>query len=291
MEIYPECVVCLFRLALRAARAATADMEQQREVLARLAAEIPGLHATSISPEVGRRVQQIVRDVTGDSDPFRDARRQSNEIVLARYERLERRVASAEDPLLEALRLAVAGNVIDLAVGSDYNLERAIDESVLRGFAVFDYGPLLNALEHAGNVLYLGDNAGEIVFDRLLVERLTGRGIDVTFAVRGGAAINDAIVEDARQAGLADRVEVIDTGSDLPTVLLRETSVEFRDRYRRADLVISKGQGNFEGLCEEPGPLAFLLMAKCEPVARLLGVERGSLVLRCRGLRPVEGRA
>jgi hypothetical protein len=272
----------LFRLALRAARVATSDQRLHREVLNRLAQEIPLVPDDAISPQIGRRVQQIVHDVTGVADPFRSERERSNELALSHYPRLERRVEQAPQPLVEAIRLAVAGNVIDLAVSADYDLDRAIDESLEREFAIFDYNRLEEKLERAERVLYVGDNAGEIVFDRLLVEQLLQRGIEVTFAVRGGPAINDARTEDARQAGLFGRVEIIDTGTDLPSVLLSETGTTFRERYSGSDLVISKGQGNFEGLCDEPGAIAFLLRAKCGPVARRLGVEQGDLVLLCR---------
>jgi uncharacterized protein with ATP-grasp and redox domains len=291
VEIHPECIVCLFRLGLRAARAATNDEDLQREVLTRLAAEIPAVPEGSISPEIGRRVQRIVRQVTGEADPFLQAKRRSNEIALAHLPRLRRRVETAADPLLEAIRLAVAGNVIDLAVGSEYDLEGAIEESLEAPFGIFDYEPFGLALDRARRVLYLGDNAGEIVFDRLLVEELLRRGKEVCFAVRGGPAINDATADDARQAGLEEIVEVIDTGTDLPSILLSEMSPRFLERYFGADLVISKGQGNYEGLSDEPGPVACLLKAKCAPVARNLGVDRGALVLRYRQAPRVEKRA
>jgi uncharacterized protein with ATP-grasp and redox domains len=290
MEIHPECIVCLFKLGLRAARAATNDEKLQREVLARLAAEIPAVPAGSISPEIGQRVQRIVREVTGETDPFLREKRRSNEFALAHLPELRRRVESADDALLEAIRLAVAGNVIDLAVGSGYDLEGAIAESLEVPFAIFDYEPFTLALERARRLLYLADNAGEIVFDRLLVEELVRRGKAVTCAVRGGPAINDATAEDARRAGLHEIAEVIDTGTDLPSVLLAAVDDRFRERYLGADLVISKGQGNYEGLSEEPGPLACLLKAKCAPVARDLGVERGALVLRFRDAPRAEGR-
>jgi len=291
VEIHPECIVCLFKLALRAARAATGDEKLHREVLTRLAGEIPAVPEGSISPEIGRRVQRIVRKVTGEADPFLRAKRRSNETALAHVSRLRYRVESAADPLLEAVRLAVAGNVIDLAVGSDYDLEGAIEESLETPFGIYDYEPFAAALIRAKRVLYLGDNAGEIVFDRLLVEELLRRGKEVTFAVRGGPAINDATTDDAREAGLDGLVEVIDTGTDLPSVLLSEMGPLFRERYSTADLVISKGQGNYEGLSEEPGPIAYLLKAKCAPVARDLGVKRGALVLRYRDVPQVKGLA
>lgn len=285
MDLEPQCIVCLFRLASRAARTATKDPRLQGQVIDRLADELPKMPADTIPPQVGRRIQQIVRDVTGDGDPFREAKRRGNALGLTHFPGLRQRVEQAADPLLEAVRLAVAGNVIDLATCSGFDLERAIRDSQVQQFSIFDYDPFRAAVERAHHVLHIADNAGEIIFDRLLVEELLRRGVRVTVAVRGGPAINDACLEDARQAGFDARVEIIDTGSDLPSVVLGESGATFRERYREADLVISKGQGNFEGLHDEPGPIAFLLIAKCRPVAEWLGVPQGTLVLRYRDER------
>lgn len=283
MDLEPQCIVCLFRLASRAVRAATADPQQHGQVVDRLADEMPRMPEGTISPQIGRRIQQIVREVTGDGDPFREIRRRSNELALSHLPALQSRVERAADPLLETVRLAVAGNVIDLALGSGFDLERAIEESLVREFSIFDYELFRAALERARHVLLVADNAGEIVFDRLLVEELQRRGLRATVAVRGGPAINDALLEDAHQAGFDPLVEIIDTGCDLPSVVLEEAGAEFLRSYREADLVIAKGQGNFEGLRHERGPIAFLLMAKCRPVAGWLGVEQGALVLRWAG--------
>lgn len=280
MRIYDECVICLLRLALRTARTATEDRRLQREVVARVAEEIAAATEDTISPELGLRVQQIVHELTGDADPYRSIRRSCNELVLAQLPRLEQQVESAADPLLHAVRLAAAGNVIDFAVGSTFDLDRTIEESLRQEFTIFDYGPFRTALSEARSILYLADNAGEIVFDRLLVDRLLQQGKRVTVAVRGGPAINDATLEDAHHAGLDSRAELIDTGSALPSVLPAKMGAELREAYQAADLVISKGQGNYEGLHAEPGPILFLLRAKCVPVSRMLGVETGSMILR-----------
>lgn len=282
MRIQPECFVCLLRLGLRAARAATPDPGAQREVLSRVAAALAEIPEKTIPPEMGRRVQQIVLEVTGNDDPFREAKRLSNRIGLELYPELARRVNEAEDPLLEAVKLAIAGNAIDLAVGSDSDPGTVVSRGLADGPVLLDYEPFRRRAGRAARVLYLADNAGEVVFDRLLVEQLRDAGARVTFAVRSAPAINDATRKDAVEAGLDRVAEVVTTGSSLPSVILREASASFRGRFREVDLVISKGQGNFEGLSEEPGPIAFLLKAKCAPVAAELGVERGTAVLRYR---------
>ena len=123
----------------------------------------------------------------------------------------------------------------------------------------------------------LADNAGEIVFDRLLIEQLP---IDrVTVAVRGYPVINDATLDDAETAGLTDIVDVISNGSDAPGTLLDDCSEAFRSRFEEADLIIAKGQGNYETLAQSPRPIFFLLRVKCPVVARDLDYPVGSMVV------------
>jgi uncharacterized protein with ATP-grasp and redox domains len=131
--------------------------------------------------------------------------------------------------------------------------------------------------EGGGTILYLADNAGEIVFDRLLLEQLAGARLKV--AVKGGAVINDATRRDAEQAGIGEVAEIIDTGSDTPGVVLEETGDGFREEFGRAELVIAKGQGNYEALSEAPREVFFLLMVKCDVLASDLGEPRGTLYL------------
>jgi len=288
MRIYPECIVCLFRLALRTSELVTADERLQREILKQLAGEIAELPEAAVPIELGRRIQELVHELTGVADPYREIKRRYNDLALGLYPRLQELVTGADDRLLMAIRLAIAGNVIDFAVGTEFDLGQAVAESLEWELSLSDYEPFRERLAAANEILYLGDNAGEIVFDKLLVEELLRRGKRVTYVVRGGPAINDATLEDAHYVGLDKAVEVITPGAALPGVMLRYASPEFIARFRAADLVISKGQGNFEGLSNEEGPLLFLLKAKCTPIAHELGVEPGALVLRAQELVELE---
>lgn len=288
MRIYPECIVCLFRLALRTARLTTADEQLQREILKRLAGEIAELPEDAVPIELGRRIQELVHELTGVADPYREIKRRYNDLALGLYPRLQELVTGADDRLLMAIRLAIAGNVIDFAAQAEFDLERAVAESLEWELSLLDYEPFRERLAAADEILYLGDNAGEIVFDRLLIEELLREGKHVSYAVRGGPAINDATLEDAHYVGLDKAVEVITPGAALPGVMLKYASPEFTARFRAADLVISKGQGNFEGLSNEAGPLIFLLKAKCTPIAHELGVEPGTPVLRAHELVELE---
>jgi len=271
----------MLRASLTAARLAGAGEETQWEVLrevgALLAKKLPGRPPIEVSPEA----QRTVRQLTGVEDPFAEAKRHANRELLGLVPELRVAAAEAPDPLAFLLRLAAAGNAVDLGARSGYRLDEVTQ---VGRWGQFDYPAFLEKLEAAERVLLIADNAGEIVLDRLLCEEFARRGKRVVVAVRAAPTLNDATLEDAREAGMSEVAEVITTGQDHPGVFLPRVSPEFLEAFRGADLVIAKGMGNFEGLSEESGPLFFLLQAKCAPVARALGVEVGELVLAGPGL-------
>jgi hypothetical protein len=203
--------------------------------------------------------------------------------ALGLYPSLKRRVRRSPQPLAEAVRLAGAGNVIDFGVrGSvtEADVAAAIDEAEGE-LADGQVDRLIEALRQTHDVLYLADNAGELVFDRLLLEELADR--PVTVAVRGAAVINDATRADAEAAGLTERFEVIDNGSDAPGTVLADCTDDFRRRFEAAGVVLAKGQGNCESLSEGDREIFFLLKIKCPVMAGRLGGRVGELVLRRRG--------
>ena len=176
--------------------------------------------------------------------------------------------------------MAIAGNVIDFALGAELGegeVLRTVEDAWQRPLAVDHLELLRAAVDRASSILYLGDNAGEIVFDRLLIEQMPRE--KVTFVVRGAPILNDVLVEDAEMVGLTGMVEVIDNGSDAPGTILDQCSDDFRRRFEEADLVVAKGQGNFESLSEPGREVFFLLRPKCAVLARHLGCELGRLVV------------
>lgn len=278
--MYLDCLPCFLRQALEAARRVTADERAQRAVLDAVALVLPTLPLDATPIDLGREVHRVVRDTLGVDDPYREAKRRDNDRVVALLPALRERVQAASDPLLAAVRLAAAGNAIDLAVSSDVDLERTIERGLEDGGGMADYPVLRARLACADDVLYLGDNAGEIVFDRLLIERLVALGARVTFAVRGRPILNDATKDDAAYVGMDEVAEVISSGSDGPGTTLGACRPDFLDAFRGASLILSKGQGNFEGLSDERAPLFFLLMVKCPVVARELEAPIGTVLLR-----------
>jgi len=278
MQLHPECIVCLFQQALRLAKLTTPDPHQQWEILHRLSKEIAQLPITTIQVEVAGKIRQIIAETTGETDPYHEQKKYYNDIALQLYSRLQNLVEQSLDPLLSAIRIAIAGNIVDFGVGDTFDLEKTVEESLTQEFAIFDYSQFQQQLKEAKTILYLADNTGEIVFDCLLIDTLQKQGKQVTVAVRGAPVLNDATLEDARYIGLETQCQVISNGAALPGTVLSETSSLFHKYFHQADLIIAKGQGNLEGLSQVKAPLNFLLKAKCEPIARELGVAVGSMV-------------
>lgn len=227
---------------------------------------------------MGAQLGRVLRERLQQTDPYQEAKRAANAAALACCPRWESEVTLARDPLYHALRLAGAGNSLDLgvhtAVDSHLDVNRAPP-----GSGRSDYEPFRAALDWARQVLFLADNTGEILLDRILFEEFVARGKQVTVAVHGGPTLNDVTTDDVQDVGLNGIAEGITTGADVRGVFLAETSVEFQDRFRSAELIGSKGMGDFEGLSEERAPLFFLLQAKGFPVAEEIGVPTGDLVL------------
>jgi uncharacterized protein with ATP-grasp and redox domains len=178
--------------------------------------------------------------------------------------------------LRAAVQAAIAGNVIDFGVAGEFDLAADVSALLDRPLAVDHYADFRKSLARARRVLYLGDNAGETVFDRILIEALD-RPVD--YAVRSAPIINDALAEDAELSGLSRAARVIESGCRTPGIILPRSTPAFRRLFRAADLIISKGQGNYEALSESGRPVFFLLKVKCEVVARLARAPQGSLVL------------
>jgi len=233
-------------------------------------------------PVIGQLVHRRLRELAGEADPYRAAKERFNRLTLQLLPELTSFVENAPDPFESAMRLAIAGNVIDLGVHGDLDeaqVRRFITEAQSAALAG-DVGMFKYSVQQAEKILYLTDNAGEIVLDRLLIERLPLSR--VTVAVRGGAILNDATREDAQAAGLDRLVRIIDNGSDAPGTLLADCSESFQRCFRESDLIIAKGQGNFETLSQMPGNIFFLFKAKCPVIATHAGVAMNALVIQQR---------
>jgi uncharacterized protein with ATP-grasp and redox domains len=280
MKTYFDCVPCFVRQVLDSVRMTTDDTRLHEKVLRETLSMASEMDLNQSPPAMAQKIHQFIRKMTGISDPYLDVKNRFNKLALQMYPDLRMRIDTSTDPVETAVRLDIAGNIIDFGVNpavESSQVERTIAESLTDPFDRESLEAFKHAVSRADEILYLGDNAGEIVFDRLLIEQLPCKKI--TFVVKGGPILNDALMEDAQIVGLTDVVDVIDNGSDAPGTILENCSETFRRRFDQSDLIIAKGQGNYETLSDVDKNIFFLVRPKCSVLARHLGREIGSLVL------------
>ena len=285
MRTYLDCIPCFLRVTLEQGRLLTGDERVHRELMNEALKLIPGFSLGSTPPKMMREIQEVIRRRFPDSDPYKKVKDQSNRRAMDLYPALKDKVATSEDRLLTSVELAIAGNVIDYAAKNNLNVEHEI-QGILAGGPtvqeknVFEYDLFRKELARAKTVLYVADNAGEIVFDRILIEEIAA-GRQVTFAVRDKPILNDATCEDAFFCGVDKVARVISSGVDAPGTVLEYCTDEFMHIFRDADLVIRKGQGNYEAMSEAPGrKICFLFKVKCPVIALHSGARMGDIVLK-----------
>ncbi|HOE67710.1 MAG TPA: ARMT1-like domain-containing protein [Candidatus Hydrogenedentes bacterium] len=282
-----DCLECFARQALRAARMATDDEAIQRRIVNDTCARIPHMDLNASPAALSMVCYELTARHSGNPDPYREVKREQNETVLALEPELRRLVAESPDPLETALHLSAAGNIIDLGTlhADRIDLREAIRQVLQERFAI-DHGAMLRRdLAHCSDLLFFLDNAGEIVFDKILIEELI-KHVPVTAVVKGGPMLNDAIMEDAVQVGLDAVCPIIDNGGAFIGSPLNLLSAAFLERMREADIILGKGQGNYETLDDFPGNVFLILRAKCEVIAAHMGVRFGQVAListRARG--------
>ena len=280
MRTYFDCVPCFVRQVLDSVRMITDDEQIQEKVLREALFLGSKMDLSQSPPAMAQKIHRFIHEITGVKDPYLEVKNRFNKLALQMYPELKQRVETSVAPLETAVRLAIAGNIIDFGVNSvveQSQVEKTIAESLTEPLDKEAMEEFREATSQAEDILYLGDNSGEIVFDRLLIEQLPYEKI--TFAVKSGPILNDATIEDAQIVGLTDIVNVIDNGSDAPGTILESCSEAFRRRFDKSDLIIAKGQGNYETLSNIDKNIFFMLQPKCVVLARHLGCEIGSLVL------------
>lgn len=280
MKTSLECVPCFARQALDAVSEAVADPARREVLLRRLLHEIADGDWSASPPAMAQHLHRAIRRELNHPDPYRDIKNRMNRMAESLLPRMRERIEAHSDPREAAVRVAIGGNLLDVGAQTQIAAEdlpahlETIWTQPLRG----DFEGLFRAVDRARCILYLADNAGEIFFDRLLIERLPAEKI--TLFMRGSPVLNDATTEDAEAAGLPAIVPVLDNGSDAPGTILKDCSEEFRRWFDRADLVIAKGQGNYETLSDADKDIYFLFTVKCPLVAERVGEPVGSLVVK-----------
>jgi hypothetical protein len=278
MKMSLDCIPCFVRQAADAVKMSTSSYEDRKSLMHNVLQWMGEVDLNQTPPAVSQIIHRRLNGLLPTNDPYRAAKDRQNEMAALLIPSIRKNISSSFDPLTMAVRYAIMGNIIDLGAKNNigYGEIYAEMQSAPMQPIFGDMAAFRNALERARTILYLADNAGEIYFDSLLIEQL--KDARVTLAVRGAPVINDATIFDALAAGIDDIAEIIDNGSDAPGTILDDCNTEFRRRFEEADMVIAKGQGNFESLSDEPREIFFLFRTKCPVISRHSGFCMGNYV-------------
>ncbi len=283
MKVRYECAACFLRQAREALDLATSDEYLKMEIMEDITKTLgKKFHQGTVSNELGTLIHQIIKKGTGNNNPYHNQRENSNLIAL-KVLPLIKKILKENNSIKNYLKASIAGNVIDFgALGLETDIEERIIETMQKNIAIDHSIQLEDELHKAYNVLYLADNIGEIVFDKLLIEKIREYDIKVVVALKEKPILNDACISDALEIALNEVAELTSIGTDSIGVIYDDLSEEFKETFHNSDLIIAKGLGNYEGLNEinlKDKPTFCLLNAKCQPVARDIGVEHGDNVI------------
>jgi hypothetical protein len=277
MKTYLDCFPCFLNQALKTSRMITDDDELIHFILGEVGSMLKDIPLHNTPPETGELIYRTISEHTGVIDPYKKIKTTNIAEAKQFLPYIKKKATEFDDQLLFATKMAIAGNVIDLGVHSEFDIGQEIETNLQKEFTLDHFQDFKKAVEKAETILYLGDNAGEAVFDTVLLQQLPGK---VYYAVRNIPIINDVTKEDAIAAGVSKFAEIISSGCHAPGTILKHCSHHFCKIFKQADLIISKGQGNYEGLSGENYPIFFLLKAKCQVIAENLGVAKDSIVVK-----------
>jgi len=280
-----ECLPCLLNQGIRVARLYLENEEEQRTLLNRIITEIAVMDHNVSAPYIAHKVHRALKETLQNPDPYQKEKLYYNQEMLKLEDDFSRLVISATNPLDVALKLAAAGNIIDFGPGYDLsrdNVLKTIKESMEKDYSQEVFVSLVSALKDADKLLYLGDNAGEIVFDKIFIRTIKEYypHLQLEFATRGKPIMNDVTEEDAYLVGIDDYASIINNGTDIPGTILEHCSDSFVNVFNEADVIISKGQGNFESLYGNGyNNLYYIFLCKCDLFMDRFGARRNDLVL------------
>jgi uncharacterized protein with ATP-grasp and redox domains len=279
MKAFYECIPCIIRQTIEILNRTVKSEKQRQKILAAVLEKLSKTDIRSVTPpEATKYAHDEIQRLTGIKDLYKEPKRQNNLEAKMLYPYLKKLVKKARDPLLMAVRLSIAGNIIDYGALAEFDIKHTVKDVLNKKFAVLDYRRFRKDLKKAKLLLYIGDNAGEIVFDRVLIEELVKR-VEVVFVVKSKPVLNDVLRADAKTVGIDKVVKIVESGSDFAGTIPAKGTKEFKKLYRKADMVIAKGQGNFETMDQEKKNIYFMLKMKCVYLAMASGLRKGDIVL------------
>lgn len=278
MNLELDCIPCIVNSFIRLIKLEKLPHRVQEETLRKLLRLVAEADYEKSPPVLGKEMHKMIRKQLNRTDPYEDLKKKNNKMMLDMYTEFEEMIERSSNPFNMAMRLAIAGNVIDFGPQEQLDISETVHKVVHSTLAIDDSKFLEKDLKKANSLLYIGDNCGEIVLDKLFLETINFP--NTYFAVRSGPVINDATIEDAKMVGIDKIAKVISTGDDAPGVVLDLCSDEFKKIFQKSDLIISKGQGNLEGLIDVNQNIYFLLVTKCDLVGNLISTAKGDFVVK-----------
>jgi uncharacterized protein with ATP-grasp and redox domains len=283
MKVHYECAACFLRQTREALDLATEDESLKMDVTEKILKLVSETYRKgAVSNVIGTEVHRTIKKETGNNDPYYREREISNDIALDFLPQVHK-ILYGNNKLKDYVKVAITGNIIDFgALGLEIDMESLIINTMKKNPAIDHTKDLANDLRISKTVLYLADNIGEIVFDKILIEKIKEYDVDVTVALKEKPILNDACIDDALKIGLDTVAKLTSTGTDSIGIIEDDVSKEFMKLFNESDMVIAKGLGNYEGLGEmdlKDKPVYCLLNAKCKPVARDIGVSLGDNIV------------
>ena len=293
MKLEPECIGCIFNQVLKAFRLLQPDISRDDIITAQkklMDLMLKFDERSNVTHNLGKVAYGIISEILNDNDPYQNIKRKNNQLALEYYEEVKKKIEDADDPLFEAIIVSAIGNTIDLASQHEIDLVSDIENFNQDNLVINDYSLFKESLKHTKHLLIIGDNAGEIVFDKLLILFIKKfcTDLEVIYSVRAAPIINDATMEDAKFVNLTKLVQVVESGM-FPGIDIDSSPDIFKKHfYQKGGVILSKGQGNFESLydIEVPGKdVYYLLKVKCNLLERIFDAKIGDLIFQKKILR------
>ena len=281
MRIQDQCLPCIINQVIKVAN--IVGIDNKEKLLREAFTYLSKISFEATTPEIIGDIFEIIKIHTNNPDPYKETRNYYNNMFLKLIPDFEKKIEQADNPFQLAVKYAIVGNIIDFnpihntLLDDIYDYFNKIDQLEL---AIDDSQILMKDVSNAKTLLYLGDNCGEICMDKILLKKIKELNPDakLLFGVRGKPVINDSIAEDAYTVGIDEYAEIIDNGDGSLGTVIHRTSPKFKEAYDKADVVIAKGQANYECLSEENKNIYFLLMSKCHVIANDIGVEEKKMI-------------
>ncbi|MFL0248598.1 damage-control phosphatase ARMT1 family protein [Candidatus Clostridium stratigraminis] len=281
MRMHDKCLPCIINQVIKVANITGVDKKE--ELLKEVFTYLSKIDFETTTPEVIGETFDMIKKHTNNPDPYKETRNYYNTLFLDLLPKFEENIEQAVDPFQLAVRYAIVGNIIDFNPIHNTLLEDVFDyfeKMEHLELVIDDSKTLMEDILNSQVLLYLGDNCGEICLDKILLKKIKEQNpnLKILFGVRGKPVVNDSIAEDAYTVGIDEYAEVIDNGDGSLGTVLHRTSSEFKEAYKKADVIIAKGQANYECLSEENKNIYFLLMTKCDVIANDIGAPEKKMI-------------